>query len=368
MVDWSRWLRVVVVVLVSLTVQQVVAGETEDPEWSSHPEGNDFDFGPAFYDRPVPTGMLYPDWFRLSFLDLADDLQAATEAGKQGLVLYLGQKNCPYCEAMVNHNFRDAEISAYAQKHFEFVAIDIHGSKSVVDFKGKEISEKALAQQLQINFTPTLLFFNAKQELVLRLNGYHPPYQFRSVLEYVADRHYLKERLGDYMARGEAAKLFAEGSLMEEPFFSPPPYALDRHQITAQRPLAVFFERPNCHACDILHSQPLQNRTVRQQLSQFEVVQLNRDDHQTPLLTPTGQKSTPKAWADELDLFYTPTLLLFDRTGQEVMRVDSVIGFLRLRSVLDYLLSAAYERGISFQEFRMNLWDELSEGEYRSTP
>ncbi|QEP43307.1 thioredoxin [Ectothiorhodospiraceae bacterium BW-2] len=326
-------------------------------------ESDDFDFAPAFYDRPVDTGMLYPPWFRLSFLDLKGDLQEALAGGREGLALYFSQKNCPYCEAMVKNNFAQSEIEHYARRHFDFISIDIHGSRSVTPFSGEEVSEKELAQHYGVDFTPTILFFDRRGELIYRLNGYHPPYQFLSVLEYVADRHYLNESLSHYMGRGEVARLFAEGEMAEEPFFMAPPYALARHQVAAQRPLVVFFERPVCHACDILHSQPLQHGAIQRLLRRFDVVQLNRFDGQTPVLTPSGERTTAREWADSLDIFYTPTLIFYDQQGEEVMRIDSVIGFLRLRSVLDYVLSGVYRRGISFQEYRMVLWNEFTTNE-----
>lgn len=62
----------------------------------------------------------------------------------------------------------------------------------------------------------------------------------------------------------------------------------------------------------------------------------------TPVLTPDGRKVTPKQWAVELGLFYTPTLLVFDEHGNEIIRIDSVLQFYRMGGVLRYVAEKGY--------------------------
>ena len=72
------------------------------------------------------------------------------------------------------------------------------------------------------------------------------------------------------------------------------------------------------------------------------------------MITPAGERITAKAWAEKLGLFYTPTLLFFDREGGEIMRVDSVVQFYRLRNVLDFILSDGYREYSTFQQWRVS--------------
>jgi thioredoxin-related protein len=115
--------------------------------------------------------------------------------------------------------------------------------------------------------------------------------------------------------------------------------------------LAVFFEQGDCHACDILHTSPLGNAEILKQLTGFESVQLDIWAD-TPVLTPGGERTTSRAWAQKLGLFYTPSVIFFDELGKEIIRVDSVVGFYRLRKVLDYISSGAYKRGIPLPRYR----------------
>jgi thioredoxin-related protein len=72
----------------------------------------------------------------------------------------------------------------------------------------------------------------------------------------------------------------------------------------------------------------------------------------TPVITPRGQRTTARKWADQLGLFYSPTIIFFDERGREILRVDSVVQFYRLRSVLEYVISGAYHRYPTFQQWR----------------
>ena len=309
-----------------------------------------FEF-PQFEDQPLEEPLTHPDWFKLSFLDLSDDLREARQAGKRGLVIYFGQKYCAYCKALLETNFGKADIRTYTQKHFDVIGIDIHGSSSVVDFDGAEGNERSFALRHDVNFTPTLLFYDVSGKLALRLAGYYPPYQFRAALEYVADGHYRKESFRNYLERADVPLVFESGELNYQAFFLPPPHALARTHRPGERPLIVFFEQPDCHACDILHTGPLSEPEIVERLRRFETVQLNLWGRQ-PVITPDGKRTTDGEWASRLGLFYAPTLIFFDNDGREILRLDSVVQFYRLRNVLDYIASGAYKEYPNFQRWR----------------
>ncbi len=305
----------------------------------------------AFDDAPLEYSLRYPPWFHLSFLQLQEDLDDARAFGKRGLIVYFGQAYCPYCRALIEGNFGKRDIEQYTRKYFDVVAIDIHGTKTVTGFNGEALSEKAYAAREKIHFTPSLIFYDTEGKEALRLQGYYPPYKFRAALEYVADAHYREESFRDYLERANPPLSFEPDGLNQESFFSPPPHALDRSRVHGEMPLLVFFEQGRCHACDVLHSAPLQNPEIQQLLSRVESVQLDMMSDEA-VITPSGERTTSRAWADKLGLFYTPTLILFDEQGREIIRVDSVVGFYRLRKVLEFVLSGAYRRGITLQQFR----------------
>ena len=211
--------------------------------------------------------------------------------------------------------------------------------------------QRDFAAREKATFTPTLMFYDAEGNLALRLRGYYPPFYFRAALEYVVGDHYRREPFNVYLERGDETLTFEPGDLVEEDFFSPPPYQLDRSSIPSDRPLAVFFERGFCHACTILHGHTLTDPAILLFFQQLDVVQLDlRKD--TPVVTPDGRSTTTRAWADDLGLFYAPSILFFDEGGKEIMRVDSVAHFFRLRNVLNYVTNRGYLYEPDFQRWR----------------
>ncbi|MCU7916072.1 MAG: thioredoxin fold domain-containing protein [Candidatus Thiodiazotropha sp. (ex Gloverina cf. vestifex)] len=307
----------------------------------------------AFDDFPLEELLQYPDWFKKSFLDLPEDLQEALDEEKQGIIVYFGQKRCVYCKMLLETNFGLSDITTYTRRHFDIIPIDIWSTEELTTLEGTTLSQRAFSMQEKTNFTPSLIFYDKAGQEALRLRGYYPPYQFRAALEYVADSHYQRESFPDYLARGESGTAFEPGDLNEEDFFIPPPHNLDRSRFPGQRPLVVYFEQGNCHACDVLHGQPLRDPAIHKLVQGFDNVQLDiRSD--TPIITPSGERTSASQWAKDLGLFYTPSLLFFDEQGKEIIRVDSVVRFYRLRKVINYITSRGYQTEPSYQRWRVN--------------
>ncbi len=307
----------------------------------------------AFDDFPLEELLNYPDWFKKSFLDLPDDLKEAVQNDKRGLIVYFGQKRCAYCKMLLDVNFGLSDINTYTRKHFDIVPIDIWSTEEVTTLNKEVITQREFAMRQNTNFTPSLIFYDKQGNEALRLRGYYPPYQFRAALEYVADGHYQKESFPDYLARGESGTAFEPGDLNEEDYFIPPPHNLDRSRFPGQRPLLVYFEQGNCHACDVLHGQPLRDPAIDRLLRGFDNVQLDIGE-KTPVITPSGDKTTAYQWAKDLGLFYTPSLVFFDEQGNEIIRVDSVVRFYRLRKVINFITSRGYVAEPNYQRWRVN--------------
>jgi thioredoxin-related protein len=310
---------------------------------------------PYIDDAPRATNNEHPAWFSETFLNLPDDLARAKSRGKKGIILYFGQTHCAYCEALLEVNFeKEKDIVNYTRQNFDVIALDIWGNRVVTDLDGNQLEEKNLAELERTDFTPSLIFYTEDGTEALRLRGYHPPYKFRGALKYVVEDYYKEEPYSEYMARANPPPKFDLEDMNEQDFFIKPPYALDRSRFAARDPLVVFFERHNCHACDILHSDPLEDEATRELLEQFEAVQLDMWSDQR-VLTPGGEHSTAREWSRELEIFNSPTLVFFDRGGKEVFRIDSVVRLYRLRGVLEYVLTEAYKTSPTYQRWRETL-------------
>ena len=294
-----------------------------------------------------------PTWFKNSFLDLRDDAAEAASRGRT-LLVYIGQDGCPYCAALFNTNFSQKPVVDYARAHFDAVDLNMWGDRTVVDFDGETLTEKAFAAKHEVWFTPTILFFDGKGKRVLRMNGYYPPRRFLAALRYAAEESARGESFAAYLER--VAPPSAPGALTDEPFFLRPPYDLQ----AAGPPIVVFFEQRDCDECRDLHRDVLAKDDTRRELTRFRAIQLDRWSD-TPVVTPGGDRTTARRWADTLAIGYLPAAVFFDE-GKEVIRVEAMFRAFHVQSIMDYVASRAYRSQPSFQRFIQGRSDGLREG------
>jgi len=336
----------IIILAVVLLCQNLFAVEQaeddRDDEWEN-----------SFNDQPVIPEIVYPDWFKKSFLELPEDIKEAVDEGKKGIIVYFGQKHCAYCQALIDKDFGQKDIEAYTRQNFDVIPINIWGSNDVTTPDGQIMTEREFALRENANFTPSLIFYDAQGKQALMLRGFYPPYKFRAAMEYVERGYYKEESLRDYMFRADPPPKFEISDMNHEDFFMPPPFALDRSHFPAQEPLLVFFEQQDCHAWDVMHSEPLEFEETKKLLTHFEVVQLDMNSD-VPVITPDGQRITAKQWAEQLNLFYAPTLIAFDERGHEIIRIDSVAHVYRLKSVLEFIVRKTYITTPDFMTWRFD--------------
>jgi thioredoxin-related protein len=63
------------------------------------------------------------------------------------------------------------EVQDYFRQHFLIYPVDVKGDTSMVDFKGKETTEKAFALEQRARATPTFIFFDLDGNVVARYTG-----------------------------------------------------------------------------------------------------------------------------------------------------------------------------------------------------
>jgi thioredoxin-related protein len=288
-----------------------------------------------------------PAWFKTSFLDLGEDVAEAAEEGRRVLI-YFYQDGCPYCAKLLQDNFGQQKISEKTQQHFDVITVNMWGDREVTDIEGEVMTEKNFAVSMKVMFTPTLLFLNEQGEELLRINGYFPPHKFDLALDYVSGRHEKRGGFRDYLAQHDPAP--ASGKLHIQPEYLRPPYQLNTILQLGNKPLMVLFEQKQCADCDELHEDILQRPESRALSDQFQVVLLDTWSD-TPVITPGGQREKVKDWARRLNIQYTPSMVFFDQQGQEVFRSEGYLRAFHVQSVMEYVLSGAYQTEPEFQRF-----------------
>ena len=110
----------------------------------------------------ITGGVLHetPAWFKDSFLEIADDVDDASEAGKH-VLLFFELEGCPYCDRMLEESFEAEPLSSYIQANFDTIAINVKGDREIAFNEEISVTEKELGEILKVYSTPALLFLNA---------------------------------------------------------------------------------------------------------------------------------------------------------------------------------------------------------------
>ena len=276
----------------------------------------------------------HPDWFKESFLDIAEDVDEAADAGKH-VILFMHLNGCPYCYKMTEENFKNAAYTPYIKENFDVIAINIKGDREIAFDANTSVTEKQLADLLKVRYTPTVLFLNSDNKTVLRLNGYRSVAAFEHALKYVQEKAYQRSTLSRYIEQQQPAPRY---SFREHPQLR----ATGNLQSLAGKPLALLFEDASCDACDALHDGHLQNPEILAALDNFTFVRLDANSTE-PIIDPTGKPTTPREFAEQLGLSYRPGMVLFDQ-GREISRIDGLLYSYHFEGVLRYVGEGHYKQ------------------------
>jgi thioredoxin-related protein len=153
-------------------------------------------------------GLYREPWFLDSFMVLPEDLAEADKQGKRFVVMW-ELKGCPYCKETHFTNFARPDIADYIKANFVVQQLNIIGLKTVTDFDGEELTEKAMAKKYNVQFTPTFQFFGEdparlkplapQAREVARAPGYFRPDDFLAMFRFVREKAYETKSLRDYL-------------------------------------------------------------------------------------------------------------------------------------------------------------------------
>jgi thioredoxin-related protein len=293
----------------------------------------------------------YPDWFKTSFLELADDIEEAQQEGK-GLMLVFHQPGCPYCNAFVERNLAQKDIEDTVRDNFDVIEINIWGDREVTSIGGDQYTEKTFAGQLQVQFTPTVMMYDETGELDLRLNGYFPPEKFRVALDYVdldaKDRPSFNEYLATRATSLEKAEPGTYTYLAQDDFAGDG--LIDLPAGDQRKPYILLFEQRDCSNCVQLHEDIFTHKMSAPLMDEFNIIRLDMWGRDL-VKTRDGQTLSSRELAQQLQINYAPTMVLYAADHTEVIRSESWLKHFHTQSILDYVQSDAWREQPMFQRY-----------------
>lgn len=271
----------------------------------------------------------YPDWFKDSFLDFKEDASEAAEEDKH-TILFMTLNGCPYCTRMLEETF--VENRALMEKDFDTIGLNIRGDRMVTTEDGNEVTEKQMARQMRIRFTPTTVFLDENAKSVFRINGYWDPAQFRVALAYVRSKSYKTMTISQF---SKARKQESIWDLRQHELMS-----TKTDFSSGNKPLLVLFEDAGCSACEELHDKMLSRDDVKGALKTYDFVRLDARS-KAQIVDNEGNKTTMEEWAAKLGISTTPTFIAFDK-GVERQRFDGLLYSHHFISILEFVSGEHY--------------------------
>lgn len=138
-------------------------------------------------------------FFVASLGDYPADLAEARKAGKQGVFAMFSWDECPYCERMKKNVLSLPEVQQYYRDRFLPLMVDTRGAVPIVDFNGRQTTEKAFSTDQGVKATPTLVFYDLSGRPLYRHVG-----EIRDAAtmirlgEYVSSGAYKNQKFADY--------------------------------------------------------------------------------------------------------------------------------------------------------------------------
>lgn len=127
----------------------------------------------AFMALPATAEVRDPHshFFMSKMGDFKDELATAKTEGKQGVLIMFEMDECPFCSRMKATILNQGAVQDYYRQHFLIYPVDVKGDTPMVDFKGKETTEKAFALEQRARATPTFIFFDLDGNVMTRYTG-----------------------------------------------------------------------------------------------------------------------------------------------------------------------------------------------------
>lgn len=106
---------------------------------------------------------------------------------------------CGWCHKMKQDVY--PELSSYLADHFILTRINRDDHDETYRYKGEKLTSFRLAQKLNTETVPAIIFLNPDGEYLLHLSGFIEAEELRPVLEYISTEAYQHQRFQDFISQ-----------------------------------------------------------------------------------------------------------------------------------------------------------------------
>lgn len=134
--------------------------------------------------------------------------------GAKPLVVLFETRHCKACDEMHAEGFKRAEMRALLAR-FDVVRFALGETQPLTTPSGRQTSALQWARELQVNYTPTVVFFDGSNREVFRFEGYVRPFHLTGAFDYVAQGAYRTQPEFQRFLQGKAERLRDKGQAVD---------------------------------------------------------------------------------------------------------------------------------------------------------
>ena len=131
-------------------------------------------------------GLISEDFFSDS-----NDLPSLLNQGKP-LAVFFEAADCDECRVLHQRVLTDAPTRKLLMR-LNNVQLDVMSERELVTPQGRTMSHEDYARQLDIGYTPSVVFFDEQGEEVFRIDGFLKTFHFQSSVDYVLEKAYIEQ-------------------------------------------------------------------------------------------------------------------------------------------------------------------------------
>jgi thioredoxin-related protein len=240
------------------------------------------------------------------------------------------------------------KILTIARKEFHTYVVNADDDEQIFLIDKVAFSAPQLADMLEIERYPAFVLLDGNGKLIQLLEYPDSAQELQTALEHSVDSKYETARLEQSSALGatdEPVRANLEDSVQPSAI-----HVLNLEDELGERPLAVFFEKPACHRCEHFWQHILSDSQTRSLLERFRIARLDIPSTSV-LIAPSARRLTVAEWSHELGVTSTPTVVFFDSAGKRIQHTSDRTDHFRFQSLLDYVISGAYQSDPSFPHY-----------------
>jgi thioredoxin-related protein len=130
----------------------------------------------------------------VAFGDFQQNLRSALDSGKEGILVYFYQDQCPFCHKMEQEVFTKPIVHDFFHEYFDVYKVNIKGNKQFVDVDGDRLSQVKFAVQNRARATPTLIIFGKGGKELVRFVTNPTVEEMLALGKFVVDGEYKQDR------------------------------------------------------------------------------------------------------------------------------------------------------------------------------